>query len=419
MDVWVRAPGFLTRAARVPPGGDEYLRIVLNRREKSGAVLLGRVLDQYGGPLPGAYVTAGRSVVTSDVEGTFVLDLANPTYCSGFRRGELTILAVKEGHFPDQRVVRENALPELLTLQLATGGLTLAGRVVDERGRALPDVEVWLLDAVEFGAVPVGPQSFELRTLEQIASGASRGFALTDEKGDFHLGGLVNRRYVLELTERATLASMRTSPLPAGTTGLFLVLPYGVDLEGIGGRVVFRDGSAVPNIEVTAVRTTGKNSEQDRTYGFVDSAPVQTDGEGRFRITGVAYDDGVRLRLRSSDIIPNLGWRLPIGADPLALEVQVDRPCQLLVDWSDTGEAYRKMEVVDMEGSVLPIFSFEGSGFSMQTFVPILGPCSKHISVAETATELVFTDATGDSARWPLKLLPGEVNRIRVTLKGE
>ena len=111
------------------------IRLKLDGSASDLGVVRGRVVDDSGAPASGALVAVGRWLLTADGDGAF--ERSVPV-------GEIQVEAVAPGYLPARSspfdVVRSRTV-DIGALALRPG-LTLSGRVVDERGEALADVLV-------------------------------------------------------------------------------------------------------------------------------------------------------------------------------------------------------------------------------------------------------------------------------------
>jgi protocatechuate 3,4-dioxygenase beta subunit len=249
-----------------------------------GLMVEGTVLNPQGMPVSGVKVLAAsdgppyrQSSVSTDSDGRFQLAGHSPyvptriTVLSDLGAAQQTIAAATDHPW-------DKTLRKTVTLKIAAG-TTLVGRVV-RNGRPVSGVRVRLLRAG-----PALPGEDRVRF-------DPWGEAVTDDQGRYQLSGLSKGdRYYLEI-EPYENAEVRDWPyqMPYSHAvgvedGATIELPdaelisHGQTLAGV---VVDPDGNPVEGITVSASLASGGRLSRPR------SGPtpwVQTDGEGRFRLT--------------------------------------------------------------------------------------------------------------------------------------
>src|SRR4030095_10863586 len=122
--------------------------------------LPGVVLDPAGVPVPGAKVSAGKTIVTTDSNGEFALvwDGGNGHVVQDEqgRWGEqgvahASVIALKEGFLPAEGVLRERDLTEPFVLELGPAPLSIRGVVVDPARKPVTGLVVWVPELTRFG----------------------------------------------------------------------------------------------------------------------------------------------------------------------------------------------------------------------------------------------------------------------------
>jgi len=278
----VRAPGRIPEARHLAlsPGEDRSDFVI---RLRSGGGLAGRVLDPRGDPVVGAKVLVARrnrlvATVRSDASGNFVLDgLAPGRYGVKAGGGSWIESLVKEF-----RLVRGGRVNGL-ALALRTPAPPLAGRVLDERGRPRPGVEV-----VARGVRRPGLFHDETFWPARTETDATGRFRLDRLRPDW--------AYTVEVEVPGGRAPVTRGPLqpPWGTITITAATPGGI--EG-----VLAAGGDAPLTRVTAIL------EDDRSRQVSDAcvtSPFSLAGlvPGRYRVEAhgkdelIAAADGVIVR---------------------------------------------------------------------------------------------------------------------------
>ncbi|MFG0316822.1 MAG: carboxypeptidase regulatory-like domain-containing protein [Planctomycetota bacterium JB042] len=202
---------------------------------------------------------APTHVVRTDADGRFRVEGVSPNRWTSVR-------VVADGYVPFE-VPRVFPAPEevrdLGRIDLRRGG-ALAGRVVDEHGRAVPDAEVRLGEDV---------------------------VAESDEEGAFEVRGLRSGVVTLRARrpgERSDLAPTEVVTVRTNdrVEGVRLLLPVGVE---IAGAVLDRGGAPVAGAFVTA------RFEADGARRRPVETAVRTGDDGRFAVTGVPPDSTADL----------------------------------------------------------------------------------------------------------------------------
>lgn len=274
-----------------------------------GAIVEGRVLDDAGAPIPGAWVTISRSQSAmqflSDPSGSLgplgiEEDRTQTDSKGGFRfdallAGSLGVSARAPG-FVDSRVhhidVGADAVdPGPIELRLGVGG-RVRGLVVDESGAPRSDARVALVPFLEgvraHGEAP--------RVRDEVLARGIR----TDASGAFDLGGfLEGRDSSLVIVGPGCAALAMAAPSPGEFTRI--VLPKVCSIEG---RVLDRGGTGVEAAEVLL--------ESERPGDLIPWQRTLTSADGSFGLGGLSSGFH-RLRVSS-------------GRGTADLRVLVERP---------------------------------------------------------------------------------------------
>ncbi|MBI1851614.1 MAG: sigma-70 family RNA polymerase sigma factor [Planctomycetes bacterium] len=178
-------------------------------------------------------------------------------------------------------------------------GLAIEGRVTDAHGNVVPLVQVQL-------------QKDVARPMRSTVAAA-----MTDVDGAFRFTGLETGRYALvayrypsgDVPSDQRVASITKTDIDAGTTGVVLVMPRAVPIEGI---VLDASGQPATKVLITVFDADGTRGDQ-----------VVTGGDGRFHVE-VAEGSKARLDARGPEKFDGsaLGVRAWFGdADAIASDV--------------------------------------------------------------------------------------------------
>lgn len=245
----VTAAGYVPWIGPVPANDDLAMTVSLERAQGGPSFVNGRVVDETGSGLAGAWVEAGGGGVETDAEGRF----AAPLETYGDAPAEVTVRAVASGRQPAERTIPRGSTTDVV-LELTGQALAISGQVVDARGRPVPDAEVWLGGRKRFGSIPrrAGSLTIMMTTeVEDLMSpeGAPIGPHRTNAEGAFVIDGLRSTDYTLHAMDREALGLATLRDVPAGSSGLRVELPEGTPRR-VSGRVVDRTGTPLPGAKV-------------------------------------------------------------------------------------------------------------------------------------------------------------------------
>jgi uncharacterized GH25 family protein len=229
-------------------------------RMPAGATVRGRVIDAQSHPVAGARVRVGIADAGMVGEGprqTYADDHGEFAVRGLPRRALLAIATGEDAASESVRVDASKGDVGDVVLKLDVTG-TIAGTVVDERGKPLEGVQVNAFPDFASG-----------RGGGDMAQWRLRGFAqdLTDGAGAFTLTGLAKGTYRIRATRSRHASRGRGfagegTSAETGTTNLKIVLP---PEGGVKGKVAFSDGSA-PGMYTVSVGFTQQPSSPDGSF---------------------------------------------------------------------------------------------------------------------------------------------------------
>ena len=273
--IYVRAAGYGFRNV-VPPESPNAQGFEILLEPARGAH--GRVTDEKGGPIEGAYVAAcGTDYgdvqrhdwvgTTTDDQGRYAItDLRPDLAHSLFVRAQGFGTCVYE--FPATEMAQ--AVIDLPDVVLRPAG-AIRGRVVDDQGRPLPDLDVQLR------GVNADRSIWNARNAAFLDSYVGARSGRTDDRGAFAFDELATGNYVVELNRDGHRpAATRSVSLSSGERreDVDLVLASGVTLSG---RVHDRDGHGLRGVNVSIEPTVEGLSDCD----------VRTVDDGTFTARGL------------------------------------------------------------------------------------------------------------------------------------
>jgi RNA polymerase sigma factor (sigma-70 family) len=307
--LFVRKDGFGTKVYAFPI--DEADRTSIDfgdLRLPEPAMLLGRVVDEKGAPVPDTFVSLdgtnsdrlrfsdpsrglvqSRSMLRSgrtDDQGRFgFADISPGDYL-------LTATGMKGSATSAHSAVRiaEGEVNEGLELVLRIG-LLLEGRVLDPAGNPRPGMSVSVFR-------------------EPHSPGAREAYDITRGDGSFHIQGLDDGTYTIRVESffdgAEDLAIGRLSGIPAGSRDLTVLLPRA---EWIAGTVLGPDGAPAADAQVQAADPGSDSAEWDWP-----EALARTDAQGRFRLK-VRASCRVNLTAFDAPREVDAGWEPGLGAE--------------------------------------------------------------------------------------------------------
>lgn len=246
------------------------------------------------------------SVVWSDAQGVFSLP--------PLPAAEVELSVRRKGYaptiFPSLRVAAGTGPVDLGAVVLRPG-VTLAGRVIDHRGQAVPGSEVFLLDQA------AGPNEMD----HALKGRKPAGVAAAD--GRFSIDDLAQGApaHVAVRAPGYLIAQVRAVRPP---TARPLVIRLEVEAV-LSGRVVNEAGEAVPGARIDLRWQASLPEEPDRPVGEPILRNARADGEGRFELRGLPSGP-VRVGVTAPAFVPLLsvevGLPRPANAGELRLVLE-------------------------------------------------------------------------------------------------
>ena len=240
------------------------------------STLSGTVLDEKNHPIEGAVVVLIPSgfreepaTGTSDAMGRFEIPLS--------RTGPFRIEAYAPGYAPFR--LRDVTPEKPLSIVLTRGGVAIAGVVRDGT----------TLDPVEGSLVETRTGESSARVSAEPRLGLVD--AVSDERGEFRLEGLVNSVYAVSASAPGYGRTTKANVSPGEPVELYL-FPG----SGVYGRLLDEKGKPVEGALVSA-------ESEDRMRMHGPSTAQRSDADGRFAFLGLE-PGGYRLFARHEDFAP-------------------------------------------------------------------------------------------------------------------
>jgi hypothetical protein len=436
--------GFEPASVEAPLFSTLDLEIVLHRPSTpQSGVLRGKVIDASGAGVAAARVAGGLTSTLTDQHGVFALDLARAVTCA-------ELVALKVGFIP-ARLERpaqprgsESGWPDFVVLRLGAAALSISGRVVDSEKHARAGMKLWASDTTHFGAIgrypfPIeGLLASEIIPPEVLLSEPESGdvdgddesvlthdarpasalwfWTTTDADGRFELPGLMDRKYSLQILDEKSLATFKSDPIRAGTSGVEIEMPAPKLHAKVVGFVSDDDGQALEGVEIRLhsspyrlrSRVFGGTFEIEYLH-WRDSQ--KTDAAGRFEFKDVPVE-GVSLDFQADGIVPDQ-HELVAADDPTNVRILLHTRCDLRIELAPPFDRADGMAVLDEAGEPLEILVLEQvDKFNYDEF-PLVDGKSRVVSVSSAARTLVLKKADAVVSTHPLHLSRGILNVIR------
>ncbi len=422
----VRATGYSLDSQPMPDHTRLDLEIVLENPERPHAIVRGVVLEPNGRPAEGALVSHGASIETTGPDGRFEFDFAlaiggdemvpNEQGGWGPMKDFSKLHAIKAGfapareELPDRKTLRERGEPLELTLVLGAKPLTIRGRVVDERGRAIGGAPVWIQDGTPFGHF-LQKEGDVMMTQDTTVENAFREKlhtpeVIADAEGRFEIDGVLDREYVLIAVESNTMRFGRRDRARAGDATVEIVIPDDPSAQRVAGRVISHGGKPIAGVHIRL----GRKSDPDAPTSWRLSRV--SDEQGRFDF-GEVSTAGLHFQMTSKQIAFVFDYEVPQDSKFGELELPVSLQCHLQVDLGTRQDLADHFAVLDDKGQELTMLCWRGSMALVEQRPLIQEGRSEVMAVEEIGREVVFYKAEAEVARMALSLKPGELTTVR------
>lgn len=418
----VQSPAHKRSTTPLPQTPVSDLVLTLESVEAPHVLVSGRVVDLEHRPVADAHVSLGNRMETTGADGAFRFDLSAPgegshaALVDGVWRVQddrTALRAVKTGHLPAFHTLPPFAELDprapLAPIELVLGGepLSISGRVIDAHGDGVPGVGVEVLDLTVFGqqtssSAGRGIVSWLVYCEELLQPDRERGSVVTqtNEKGEFAIGGLLDREYTLFAADAQTLRRVELEGVRGGARGVEVRMPAAAELTHVAGRVVGRDGTPIPGATVCA--TFSRPGPNQHT-----TPDVVTDASGAFDL-GALETESLGFRVLGDHLFV-VFWR-PLGAgeDPGRLELVVSRRAFVQLDLSERPGFADHFAPLDAKGETRGVMLFMGNAIAFPEQIEMEGDKSDVVAVEEDTRLLALWKDGKEVARVPVNAVAGE-----------
>ena len=296
------------------------------------ARLAGIVQDGKGKPVAGVALAAelgalgfgGQNKVDTDEEGKFSITKLAP--------GTWTLTTKSSQFLPTAQKIELAAEQQVTDLIIVVEpGMTISGRVIDERGVGVAGMKVASQRSKSVGGVDI--QRF---TTDEAA--------VTDATGNFTLAGLEGSSAMIRATgpghTKVTLPNVKT-----GTSNVELRVQRLAEIHGV---LVAADGSAIADSTISVSYPTARDGAMGAIEGMVDfdipygGPDVKTDADGKFVVQSVNPGVAV-IKARGKTHLPVEQGGIQVAA------AQIVRGIRLVAD----AGAIARIKVVDDDGAAI------------------------------------------------------------------
>ncbi len=408
----VAADGYTGRRVPLPQDASAVIGIELTGLPSADVVLRGRVVDAAGAAIADAVVGFGPRMVGVDADGGFELSVDRLDHIDA-----LCVAAPGRRPRSIPRTGLSGSPGAPLTLRLENAALRIAGRVIDHGGNPVAGAEVWIADPT-----PIGddhrPWFAEPLVLGRRTDPCVR--VKCDDRGQFALGGLADRDYVVRCMVKRSLVCTE-AVLRAGTEDAMLV----VDTDRVHARLrgIARTPDGAPVEGATVIATVPVLSMQIPTEDPSSPKPLsinlngrraRTDAGGRFAFAGLATE-GVTLHATSPETLVAYA---PLTAETQStVEITMVRRVLAQVELEDpaTADAFGVCNEAGTALWLYPRIHGERNPFRLPRAKtrPIEGGRSDVLVLPETARSLILFRVGVEVARHEIALQIEGLNVLR------
>jgi hypothetical protein len=438
--------GFAQAECAAPLLPDAGISFVLARpKQPLTGGLRGRVVDDHGGPVPGARVFLGLGSTISDEQGRFALDFARAVSSerlvalkAGWRKG--VIERPREPHGG------ESGWPESVEIALPGPVLAIRGEVLDAQGKPVPGLRVSLANPTLVGRIgqmpvhaeflaagaPVPPMALESESSLPAQDGdnfndlfmpvgpasAYYSYVTTDAEGRFELGGLDEQKYRLTLQDKQSCSYYAPQEeFRAGGAPVRIEWHAPALLARVAGVVLGDDERPVAGARLVLVREAF--GTRTRVFGGEvlvslrdKSQKSKTGPDGGFEFKDVPAE-GMQIQVAGEGIVPD-EFRLAKAGDPEALKLVVFQRCSFEVVQVSKEPAYDAIALRDSKNAGLDVLRIDEQHTNAYTDAALVDGRSGVLSASSAARVLVLLRGGQPVKTIAIRLRPGEVNRFEI-----
>ncbi|MEM7201030.1 MAG: sigma-70 family RNA polymerase sigma factor [Planctomycetota bacterium] len=370
--------------------------VTLQRLTQTGPHLVGHTLDGSGQPRPGVLLTNGRDLRESARDGSFRIPLPEGVERVVAFDPQAGVAVCRADRAADR------PWPDAVDFTLAPPR-EVHGQVVDERGRGIAGMTVWLLGGIRIQGTPAGNQGADAPTTVErrlTSRGQDGPDAVTDAAGAFVIGGLLPVAYSVLAVDPARLTRSAEARIPpTHAAPVTLTVDRSAVRDVVRGIVVDTAGQPLRGLDVRPV--VRLPSTGAATPLVARRAAVKTDGAGSFLLRGVARDD-VSLEVRGPGVLTTV---VPLATTDQP--VCIERAALLRVELVGF-RGNETFAVLSHDGKPQQLHRAHGSRAWTGERAALPQGRSETIAVGAHAARVVAYRGTTPIASAPLTLRPGE-----------
>jgi hypothetical protein len=239
-------------------------------------------------------------------------------------------------------------------------------------------------------------------------------FVTADDAGEFEVGGLLPRDYVLRALDLGSGITGDSVPTPAGGTAEIRIAG-GKVWPVVRGRVVSLRGEGLQGVDVLQAVLAFQVNERVPGGRFEGSAirhgkRTKTGADGSFELQAIDAQHSF-LSIYGDTILPRLLWGRAIG-DPTAVVIEVAARCHVEVALVDPNEA-DAVSARDAAGEVVDISILRSGSHRAETELSLHAGRSGVFALSERATRLLLLRGGAVVREVPLLLAPGPTTLVQ------